>query len=310
MNKVVNFVHHFFIPRESNNYKAKALHLDFLTTYLILALVCTVAVKQFSQFKPGAVLGYATDISADKLLQLTNEKRAENNLPPLNYNEKLAAAAYNKAQNMLSVGYWAHFAPDGTTPWSFILGSGYQYSVAGENLAKGFYFSDAVVNAWMNSPSHKENLLRNSYKDVGFAIVNGTLSGEETTLVVQMFGAPVAVAAENTQPAPSQAVQASPAVKAVEAPAAKQPAQTTYFKPSNAVLAKTSQPAPAINLYPILFNTNILFLVILILVLISDFYFTKKFKIVRIGGKNIAHVMFIVFIFLGVYIITNGGIIK
>lgn len=319
MSKVTEFFHHYLVPRESNNYKAKALHLDFLTLYLVLALVCTVAVKQFAAFRPGAVLGYATDITVDKLFQLTNEERAKNNVPPLSYNDKLAAAAYNKAQNMFKEGYWAHFAPDGTTPWSFILGSGYQYSVAGENLAKGFYFSDAVVQAWMNSPSHRENMLRDAYKDVGYAIANGTLNGEETTLVVQMFGAPIAGVAENTQqtePAKLVVTEIPTAIPVItqtviNQPLAKLPVQNTFYQPSSIVLARhTTQSTPSFNLYPIIFNANMLFLIVLASVLIMDFYFSKKLNIVRVGGKNVAHVLFIMFIFIGVYIVSNGGIIQ
>jgi hypothetical protein len=320
MKKLTRLLHHYFIPHEGNNYKAKALHLDFLTVYLVLALICTVAVKQLAVYRPGAVLGYATDITIDKLFQLTNVERAKNNLPPLSYNDKLAAAAYNKAQNMFKENYWAHFAPDGTTPWSFILGSGYQYSVAGENLAKGFYFSDAVVQAWMNSPSHRENMLRDSYKDVGFAIANGTLNGEETTLVVQMFGAPLVATADNTQqtqpseqtqPAQQAALLSPTVVPVITVAVEKRPVQNNYYQPSNTVLARhATQSTPTFNLYPIIFNANMLFLVVLGVVLAMDFYFSKKLKIVRVGGKNIAHLMFIIFIFLGVYIVSKGGIIQ
>ena len=68
---------------------------------------------------------------------------------------------------MFSKNYWAHFAPDGSTsPWDFIHQSGYNYIFAGENLAKGFTDANSVVAAWMNSPSHRENILSNKYKDV------------------------------------------------------------------------------------------------------------------------------------------------
>src|SRR4030065_255642 len=125
----------------------------------------------FGQFKN--ILGYATDINMPALYQLVNEQRQNNNLPPLTYNEKLAQAAYGKAQDMFTKNYWAHYAPDGATPWNFILASGYQYEYAGENLAKNFLFSQNVLDAWMASPSHRENILRKDYNEVGFAIVNG-----------------------------------------------------------------------------------------------------------------------------------------
>ncbi len=299
MKEIQSFFHHFFIPKESNNYKPKVLQLDFLSFYLIIALIFTVAVKQI---KTGAVLGFATDITTTKLYELTNEQRAKNGLPPLKYNEKLALAAQNKAKNMFSQGYWAHFAPDGTTPWSFILGSGYQYSVAGENLAKGFYFSDKVVDAWMNSPSHRENLLRDNYQDVGFAVENGNLGGHETTLVVQMFGAPLTpVVAEDKSPQP----------QVTQAPIVTQAAQNPYYQPQNAVLAKKSTPTePKFNLFPAFFNLNIIFLAFLALALVLDFYITKRMNILRVSGKNIAHLLFLGFVFIGIMIISKGGIIQ
>ena len=46
------------------------------------------------------------------------------------------------------------------------------------------------MTAWMNSPTHRDNVLRKDFTEVGFAVVDGTLGGEQTTLVVQMFGKP------------------------------------------------------------------------------------------------------------------------
>ena len=97
MKKIYDFIHHLFIPKEKNNYKAKALHHDFLTVYLVLALIMTVFFKNI-QTSTGSVLGYATDISTQKLLELTNKERAEAGLQPLAYNEKLSVAAQKKSK--------------------------------------------------------------------------------------------------------------------------------------------------------------------------------------------------------------------
>lgn len=95
MNKLKKFLYHFFVPHEGNNFRAKALHIDFLTYYLILAIFLSFAYKTVgSNF--GNVLGYATDITVDKLYQLTNSVRQQNSLPVLSYNEKLALAAQKK----------------------------------------------------------------------------------------------------------------------------------------------------------------------------------------------------------------------
>jgi len=107
-------------------------------------------------------LGFATDISIQALLKDTNDKRIENGLQPLTLNDQLNQAAAGKAADMFGNNYWAHISPSGKTPWDFILGANYQYVYAGENLAKDFQDSQGVVDAWMNSPSHKENLLNSN----------------------------------------------------------------------------------------------------------------------------------------------------
>jgi hypothetical protein len=92
---------------------------------------------------------------------------------------------------MLSVDYWSHNAPDGTTPWQWIEGEGYAYTNAGENLARGFNTTEGIIDAWLESPSHRANVLNRDYTEVGFAAVNGTMSGQKTTLVVAMYARPI-----------------------------------------------------------------------------------------------------------------------
>src|SRR5690606_22355375 len=74
-------------------------------------------------------------------------------------------------------------------------------------LARDFDTSQGVINGWLNSPSHRENMLTAGYKDIGIAVLNGVLDGHETTLVVQLFGTPVTLAAappNNSQPPATQ----------------------------------------------------------------------------------------------------------
>jgi hypothetical protein len=96
---------------------------------------------------------------------------------------------------MMLKNYWAHISPDGTTPWHFINDSGYAYSAAGENLAKDFNISSGVIAGWMGSPLNRDNVLNPTYQDVGYAVIDGSLVGSETTLVVAMYGSPAQLAA-------------------------------------------------------------------------------------------------------------------
>ncbi len=297
MKQLIQSLHHFFIPRHTNNYTAKLLHHDFLTVYLVAALILTASVGHL-QKTSGDILGYATDVTVEKLYELTNVEREKQNIPPLEYNEDLAKAAQLKAKNMFEQNYWSHYGPAGETPWQFILESGYQYEYAGENLAKNFLFSDGIVEAWMNSPTHKENLLRNDYTEVGFAVVNGVLNGEETTLVVQMFGKPLYPSTEkntaDTKPDTNVAVEDNAA-----------PIQEVAQKP--VVLAKESTTQR--SFLPTYFNVNLIFFTVLFLALLLDFYFAAKLNLIRVKGKNLVHLMFIGFIVVGAFILIKGSII-
>ncbi len=130
----------------------------------------------------------ALDLSNLHIAEVINKERLSYGLAPLALNQRLTKAAYDKAYNMFSKQYWAHFGPSGETPWQFILKAGYDYTYAGENLAKGFADARDVVDAWMASPSHRENILDRNFKDVGIAVVKGNLKGEEVYLVVALFG--------------------------------------------------------------------------------------------------------------------------
>jgi hypothetical protein len=138
------------------------------------------------------VLSYATNISSTALLEATNQQRLSNHTTTLQLNDKLTAAAQAKANDMATRNYWAHYTPDGTPPWAFFEGAGYAYQKAGENLAYGFISSNDTVAGWMNSPSHRENLLDNAFQEVGFGfadVANYQGQGPETIIVAE-YGSP------------------------------------------------------------------------------------------------------------------------
>ncbi|OGK14549.1 hypothetical protein A3C98_02115 [Candidatus Roizmanbacteria bacterium RIFCSPHIGHO2_02_FULL_37_15] len=305
MQSIKKIIHHLFIPHEGNNYRAKALHIDFLTYYLLFALFLSFGFKTLYA-RSGDVLGFATDITVDKLYQLTNNLRLDNQLPPLESNEHLALAAQKKASDMFAKNYWSHYSPDGLTPWDFILDSGYRYEFAGENLAKNFLFGQGVIDAWMNSSSHRDNILRKEYTEVGFAVVNGILNGEETTLVVQLFGKPLTTPlaqvsqnlAEKELAPITEEVDASIPIVEKNPLIQKQPA----------ILAQKTSPEIK-NTTQLIFNSNLIFLSFLILAIILDLYFATKLRIIRVSGKSLAHLIFISFIFIGLLILTKGSVL-
>ncbi len=178
----------FILPYPEPGTRARLLKNSALFFYVLVLLFSQAYLYKLSP----RILGFATNIATSELYQLVNQERSGLGLTTLKRNYKLEQAALKKAQDMFAKNYWAHYAPDGsTTPWQFILKAGYNYKYAGENLAKDFNTSSSVVVAWMNSSSHRANIVNKNYKDIGMVAVNGTLLGEETTLVVQMFGTPL-----------------------------------------------------------------------------------------------------------------------
>lgn len=307
-----NYIAHFFTPTEHNNYRAKSLHTSVLVAYLFAALIVSIS------FSVGdKVLGVATDISIPRLLELVNQKRAENGLSTLSNNDQLADAARRKAEGMLAKQCWAHFCDGGLSPWTSILAAGYQYETAGENLAKDFCCSGDVVSAWMDSPSHRDNILRSSYQDVGFAIVNGTLDGGETTLVVQMFGSKNGETKPNSIIAVAKAEEIAPK-KPVTIPPSKIPTATiipatpTVFDTGSQIVSGTTKgKTTLLYTWAKQKTADLSFMIILALAiaLIFDLYYAYKLDIVRLTGKNIAHLLFIGVSLIGFLVIAKGSIL-
>ena len=118
----------------------------------------------------------------------TNRVRTANNLGPLKANPKLDLAASEKLSDMIAKGYFSHNNPEGVAPWFWIEKNDYEYTHAGENLALGFLRADETVTAWMNSPSHRANIINTNYNEIGVATGKATINGITGILTVQMFG--------------------------------------------------------------------------------------------------------------------------
>lgn len=163
---------------------------------LLLLVIIGLAINSFWTMRP-QVLGASTNLTASGLLQTTNLERSKQQVGDLRLSDKLTIAAQAKAADMAAKNYWAHNAPDGTTPWAFINQSGYQYTAAAENLAYGFTNPQSAVTGWMNSPEHRTNILNNNYQDVGFGIISAKdYQGDgPTTIIVALYGQPADPAA-------------------------------------------------------------------------------------------------------------------
>lgn len=126
------------------------------------------------------------------VLKWTNLQRHGNGgLAPLDMNAQLNAAAEAKLQDLFAKQYFEHLSPTGAGPSDLAKQAGYDYAVVGENLALGNFEDDQVlVQAWMDSPGHRANILSVSYREIGIAVGQGIYEGHRTWIAVQEFGKP------------------------------------------------------------------------------------------------------------------------
>jgi hypothetical protein len=136
-------------------------------------------------------IAIAAEITAQKMIKLTNESREKSGLPPLIINDKLTAAAAAKADDMFKFQYFDHNSPSGVTPWHWIKSAGYDYRYAGENLAIDFVTAEGTHMALMRSITHRDNILKPNYTEIGIAVKKGIFSGNESIIIVEEFGAPL-----------------------------------------------------------------------------------------------------------------------
>ena len=279
--KYIQKIAHLFIPRESNNQKAKLLHNSSLTLITFVFILYQLLISFVPRFVP-KILGFAANISPDEVVALTNNKRSEAGLLPLSLNSTLSQAAQAKGADMLNKGYWAHVAPDGTQPWAFFTNFGYKYKYAGENLARDFSSASSAVEAWMNSPSHKENLLSSKYKEIGIGVVEGNLVGVDTTIIVQFFGTKYA--------------DTFPIAPIAEVKAANQPPSVEETK-------------TLVSPFNMTRFVSLVVVGLLLFVLIIDGVLVTKRKTARISGRTFAHIAFLGMILVIVLILKAGKII-
>lgn len=281
------FLRHLFFPHESNNQRAKILHPSGLTVVIVLFVLFQVAINEVTINYP-QILGYASQISPEEIVRLTNSQRAATGLTQVKLDPQLSAAAAQKAADMFARNYWAHVSPVGTQPWYFITQSGYAYRYAGENLARDFSDAKSIVDAWVASPTHRENLLNSHYQDIGIAVVDGTLEGRETTLVVQLFGTMLSSAAPAIAPVAARIVQP---VSAATSPSTL-----------NSEL-KTISP------FDLTKAASLTLLIIFVTVLVIDLVAVYQKKIVRWTSKSLAHLLFLLALLISALIISRGKIL-
>lgn len=223
--KLVTALKHLFIPHEHNNYRPHFFR-EISVAIIVVSSLFLLGFSAGSSFLiHKTVLG--ASVAADVLVDLTNESRVALNVAPLTRSPVLDHVASLKADDMSTKEYFAHTSPEGVTPWYWFQKVGYVFLYAGENLAINFTDSKEIEDAWLNSPSHRANLLNINFKEIGLATVSGVYNNGPTIYVVQEFGTPAV-------PKP---VEASTTVATV-APSEKKPLLTS----STLLAVRTNEP--------------------------------------------------------------------
>jgi hypothetical protein len=216
---MINWLKKHFIPHAGNDHRPHILR--DLSTRNIVAILIFLEIFTFliPVLTHVNTTGNMAAVLPAVLDSLTNQERQAQNLQILTVNPILNKAAEMKATDMATKGYFAHTSPEGKTPWYWLAQVGYQYQYAGENLAINFSDSKDVTNAWMNSPTHKANIVKGNYTEIGTGVASGIYEGKETIFVAQVYANPIPKAVEQIQQKTTIKTTAeAPKVATVQAP--------------------------------------------------------------------------------------------
>jgi uncharacterized protein YkwD len=140
------------------------------------------------------------------ILSRLNQERRARNLSEFKFSQKLNVAAQAKTDDEIARQYFSHFDPserckDQTTDDCKVYvtlanKSGYRYLQIGEILAEGWINNNKtlnignMVNAWMNSPTHRNTILIDAFSEAGIGITHGKFNGKDTIMVAVIMANP------------------------------------------------------------------------------------------------------------------------
>jgi uncharacterized protein YkwD len=170
--------------------KDNAVINDILKQDFIGGLKASTTVKAYASDKEVSPAKESL-MSIAGVLKYTNIERAKAGLQPLKINAKLSSSAIVKADDMFTLQYFEHTSPTGKTAADLVRAEEYDFQSVGENLALGDFGTDQkLVEAWMNSPLHRKNILNPKFTEIGLAVAKGTYKENLQWLAVQHFGRP------------------------------------------------------------------------------------------------------------------------
>lgn len=136
--------------------------------------------KQISKIKKTIADGEVSQFEQE-VVDLTNQEREKEGLAPLEIDTELSEVARAKSQDMQENNYFDHNSPNYGSPFDMMQSFGIDYNTAGENIAQGQQSPEEVVDAWMNSQGHRENIMNGDFTHIGIGHV------EDGNYWTQMF---------------------------------------------------------------------------------------------------------------------------
>ena len=170
-------------------FKIKATLLVFLSISFILGL-SLVTLPKADQVKAAEPLINTTpkEMNTEGIVRFTNIKRKKFKLEELKINENLIKLANSRIEDMQRLNYFAHTNPEGIGLKQFVSKIEYNYLIVGENLSMNYYDNEEVVTAWMNSETHRNNMLRKEFDEIGIAYGDVTINNKKVFIIAMILG--------------------------------------------------------------------------------------------------------------------------
>jgi hypothetical protein len=239
-------IKNLLLATEENNYQPGLLKPKVCGILVVLFMVLGLANNLFFNQRRVSAL----DLTPQNIMNSVNNERSIRNVTTLNPDSRLTKAAEYKAQDMINRHYFSHTDPEGNYIWGTIVSNGYNpYLQLGENLAIEFDSTESLVAAWMNSPTHRANLLNENFRDQGMGVSFGnTSNGEYNSSIANTFGTLVA---KKETPAPAPIPTPLPVTPPVSIPKTTTPPKTIIKKPPVIPTpAPTPTPSPSTSTPP------------------------------------------------------------
>lgn len=243
------------IDQQKNKQNTTHVHKNRL---FVSVLAIFVLIKIISLIvTPDIHKGFASDLTIDNILNAVNKERTLRNIGVLNPNSMLTIAGQSKADDMQNRHYFAHVDPDGNYIWDKIIAAGYSpYLQLGENLAIEFYDTESLISAWMNSPTHRANILQEGFRDQGMGINLGdTAYGQYHSAIANTFGTlatPVTKEPKvKTTPQPKKTTTPKTTTPPQKVLSEETPKQPEPVSPPPSTTTPITEPTTAIEVPPI-----------------------------------------------------------